>query len=198
MKQENGTLQEAAVISESGSLSSSSQTTLTGTTVTGDGNSFMSAPLSAPRVVKKGVSTKKKNSVDIPSLLVSHQFIVTQSGEASLLQRIEQGTNVQTVVLLQNNDRIALFSWIESDNTKAIFASLKQALQEQFSPKVTGLIDQTLVSDNGPPVDMLSFFDPAISPEKVIFIRVRDRLYEFHVAESGTDPIGALIAELSK
>lgn len=102
------------------------------------------------------------------------------------------------MVLLLNNDRAALFSWIEGDNTKMIFQSVKQALQEQFSPKVTGLIDQTLTSENGPPIDMLAFSDPAISSEKVIFIRVRDRLYEFHIAEKGAEAVSALIAELSK
>lgn len=195
-----GTPDTIPTIPETAGSSSSMPETMTGTSVnTGvEPNAFMSSSASSPRVVKKGVSTKRKSSVDIPSLLASLQFIVTQSSEASLLQLIAQGTNVQTVVLLLNNDRAALFSWIESDNTKAIFGSLKQALQEQFSPKLTGLIDQTLTGDNGPPVDMLAFTDPAISPEKVIFIRVRDRLYEFHVAEKGTDAISALIAELSK
>ncbi len=153
---------------------------------------------SSTRVVKKGVSTKKKTSVDVGALLASLQFMPTQTSEASLLQLITQVANAQTTVLLLNNDRAALFSWIESDNTKMIFQSVKQALQEQFSPKVTGLIDQTLTSESGPPVDMLAFFDPAISPEKVIFIRVRDRLYEFHVSEKGREAISVLIAELSK
>ena len=153
---------------------------------------------SQPHVIKKGVSLKKKSSVDVPSTLASLQFALQQTSDVSLLQRIARGMDVQTVVLLQNNDRAALFSWLESDDVKTVFAQLKQALQEQFSPKLQGLIDETLAPTDGPPVDVLSFFDPAISPEKVIFIRVRNRLYEFHVAARSEAAISLLIAALSQ
>ncbi len=157
-----------------------------------------SASSSSRRIVKKGVSTKKKSGIDVPATLASLQLIVTPANENSLLSFSAQGAKVETMVLLFNNDRAALFSWIESDDVKTIFSSLKQALQEQFSPELTGLTDTTQTPPNSPPVDILSFKDPAISPEVVLFIRVRNRLYEFHIAETGSEVISRLIGELSK
>ena len=116
----------------------------------------------------------------------------------SVLMQIEKATTVHTLVLLQKNDRAALFSWVESDNVKTIFSTLKQSLQESFSTKLQNLIDETLTPTDGPPVDVLSFTDPAIAPEKVIFIRVRNRLYEFHVAAKSETAISQLIGALSK
>lgn len=153
---------------------------------------------SSRRVVKKGVSTKKRSSIDIPTTLASLQLQTSSTSEKSLLSLNAQGAKVETTVLLFNNDRAALFSWIESDDVKTIFSSLKQTLQEQFSPQLTGLTDTTQTPQNGPPVDILSFKDPAISPEVVLFIRVRNRLYEFHIAEKGSEVISRLIGELSK
>ena len=150
-----------------------------------------------PHVVKKGASTKKKSGVDVHATLATLGLTPEKTSEASLLQLTTQGAAVETTVLLLNNDRAALFAWVESDNVKTIFSSLKQALQEQFSPKLVDLIDETRTQDAGPPYDILSFTDPAISAEKVIFIRVRNRLYEFHVAANGQSMIDPLIAALS-
>lgn len=158
----------------------------------------VSSSSSSRRVVKKGTSTKKKSGIDIPATLASLELVTAPASEQSLLNLSAQGAKVDTVVLLFRNDRAALFSWIESDDVKTIFSSLKLALQEQFSPKITGLTDTTQTPPNGPPVDILSFRDPAISPEIVLFIRVRNRLYEFHIAESGSEVISRLIGELSK
>lgn len=176
---------------QSGMIASSASSVV----LTESGTSMTS---SNPRVVKKGVSTKKKSSVDVRATLSALQFIQAPTKETSILKIIAQGMNTETIVLLLNNDRAALFSWIENDDVKNVFSALKQALQEQFSPKLTGLIDETQTPENGPPVDILSFTDPSISPEHVVFLRVRNRLYEFHIAAKGEDSIKALIAELSK
>jgi len=152
-----------------------------------------------PRVVKKGVSLKKYTGPVIENVLASLQLIKVETNEASLLQLIApEGLSVRTNVLLLNNDRAALFSWTESDDVKTLFSALKQALQEQFSPKVQDLIDETSTQENGPPVGILSFFDPAISAEKVVFLRVRTRLYELHFAKEKEGMMNRLIAELSR
>lgn len=158
-------------------------------------SSFSSA---GNRIVRKGTSTHKNSGVDVQAVLASLQLIAQPTNEASLLKLSAQGVNVQTVVLLSNNDRAALFSWIESDDVKTVFSALKTALQEQFSPKLQNLVDETMAPGNGPPVDVLSFSDPAISPESIVFLRVRNRLYELHIAERGKDAIEQLIAALSK
>ncbi len=163
----------------------------------GPSSSPASGSNSSSTVVKKGVSTKKKVGPDVPAVLASLQLMPTATSEESLLDLIH-GSGSLTMVLLANNDRAALFSWVENDDVKTIFSALKQALQEQFSPQLKNLVDETRTPDTGPPTDVLSFFDPAISPEKVIFLRVRTRLYEFHVAEKGTELVNRLIEELSK
>ncbi len=152
-----------------------------------------------PRVVKKGASLKKYTGPVIENVLATLQLIRAETKEASLLRLIApEGISVRTNVLLLNNDRAALFSWTESDDVKTLFSALKQALQEQFSPKVQELIDETRTQENGPPVEILSFFDPAISAEKVVFLRVRTRLYELHFTKEKEEMMNRLIGELSK
>jgi hypothetical protein len=150
-------------------------------------------------VVKKGVSLKKQSGPVVETILSSLQLIPTETKEASLIQLTSpKETSVHTVVLLTNNDRVALFSWLESDDVKTLFSALKQSLQEQFSPQVTELMDETRTQQNGPPFDILSFLDPSISSEKVIFLRVRTRLYEFHIAKEKEEMIQGLMEALSK
>ncbi len=150
-------------------------------------------------VVKKGVSTKKASNVSVEDILARLQLVPEKTGESGFLLLIAPDrSKVKTSVLLRNNDRAFLLSWIESDDVKTTFATLKQALQEQFSGKVTDLIDETRTSPNGPPVDYLSFMDPALSAEHIVFLRVRTRLYEIRIAENGQDVLEQLVAELSK
>jgi hypothetical protein len=137
---------------------------------------------SGSHVVKKGASLKKVRGPNIADAILSLGLQQAETKEASLLALSAPPGSVQTMVLMQQNDRLALFAWTESDNVKILFSALKDALQMQFSPKVTDLLDETRTQESGPPYDILSFSDPKLSPEKVIFIRVRTRLYEFHVA----------------
>lgn len=167
------------------------------TTGTTTSEAMMSSSASS-MFVKKGVSTKKSSGVDVPTALASLQLVPTQTSETGLLGLSVQGGSVQTMVLLLNNDRAALFSWIQDDDVKTIFNGLKQALQEQFSPKLSGLVDETVTQDKGPIVDILSFTDPAISAEKVVFLRVRTRLYEVHITPKSEATMQRLIEELKK
>lgn len=154
---------------------------------------------SLPSVVKKGVSTKKASGINIDNVLTRLQLLSQPSSESSfLLLAAPDRSKVKTTILLRNNDRAFLFSWMESDDVKTVFASLKQALQEQFSGKVTDLIDETRTPETGPPVDYLSFTDPVLSAERIVFLRVRTRLYELHVAKNGEDIVNQLVAELSQ
>ncbi|MEQ1771939.1 MAG: hypothetical protein ABL879_19115 [Devosia sp.] len=150
-------------------------------------------------VVKKGVSTKKASGINVEEVLAKLQLVTQQTNEASFVQlTAPDASKVKTYVLLRNNDRAFLFSWMESDDVKSIFAGLKQALQEQFSGKVTDLIDETRSQAGGPPVDYLTFKDPALSAERIVFLRVRTRLYEIHIAANGEALVDQLVTELSK
>lgn len=161
-------------------------------------SSASSASASGRLIVKRGTSTRKNGGIDVQVVLASLQLIAEPTNQESLLSLAAPNLSVQTVVLIQNNDRAALFSWIESGDVKTVFSSLKSALQEQFSSKLTDLVDETRTPENGPPVDALSFNDPAIATEDILFLRVRNRLYELHIAEESKDVIERLIETLSR
>ena len=164
----------------------------------GDANSSASGISSSSKVVKKGTSTKKKSGVNIDEVLSALQLTPAASNEASIVELLAKDKGVVTKVLLTNNDRAFLFAWLEDDDAKTTFAGIKRALLEQFSGNVTDLVDETRTSPNGPPVDVLTFIDPAISKERIFFLRVRTRLYEVHVADNGEGLQDQFIAALSK
>lgn len=154
---------------------------------------------SAPNIIKKGSSTQKNSGADIDQVFRSLQLIPEETSEVSLIGRAA-GTSAEAVshVLIHNNDRAFFFSMIEGSQVKRILAALKQDLQDQFSADLRELKDLTLTSTDGPPVDMLSFIDPKISPEPLLFLRVRDRLYELHIAERGQALLEPLVQALRR
>ncbi len=154
---------------------------------------------SSRRAVKKGTSTRKKEPATIAQVLAMFGLTQDQTREVSFIKLTSPPTvQVETVVLLKNSDRAALFAWLESTDAKILFLSLKENLQSTFSSEVKDLVDETRTPDDGAPTDILSFVDPAISSEKIIFARIRTRLYEFHVAPGQEGLVDQLIAELGK
>ncbi len=137
---------------------------------------------------------------DVTGILQSQHLTPTSdgTGNGSLLSRIiTDPATVQTYVLLKDNDRVALFSWTQSANVKEYFNAMRTALLKSFSPGVRDLHDDR-VADPGKPVrDVLSFLDPQISDEKIILMRVQDRLYEFHVAPGKEMDVQGLMEALS-
>lgn len=180
----------------SASSSSSSSAGMISSSATSSSASMAS---SISGVVKKGVSTKKATGVDVDLVLAELQLIPQESHEADFLFiNAPDRSLVKSAILLRNNDRAFHFSWMETSDVKTIFAALKQSLQEQFSGKVIDLVDETRTPENGPPVDYLSFIDPVLSAERIVFLRVRTRLYEIHVAENGDALLEKFVGELSK
>ncbi|MEQ1849765.1 MAG: hypothetical protein ABL890_04205 [Candidatus Peribacteraceae bacterium] len=176
------------------------RTTTAASTTSGDITSSASSNIgTAPSIIKKGSSTQKTSGVQIDSVFQSLQLIEKETNEQSLIEQAAgAGASVKKVVLLRNNDRAYFFAMIQGATVKKTFATLKQQLQELFSANLKELKDQTITSETGPPVDMLSFIDPAISKEPLLFLRVRDRLYELRVAGNGQELLDALVRELSK
>lgn len=161
--------------------------------------SSASAPsTSSPTFVKKGMSMKKKSSVNVDEVIQKLGLTAVQTSERSLLSLAVTTVPVRTSVLLLRSDRALFLSWIESDEVKDIMTNLKKSLQDQFSVQVTNLLDETRQSPDGPPMDVLRFLDPSISSEEIYILRVRNRLYEIHVAKNGTDVLGQLMEELGK
>jgi len=76
--------------------------------------------------------------------------------------------------------------------------ALKEALHTTFSPEMRDLVDEVQTREGRPPRNLLTFLDPAINSERVVFIRVRERLYEFHIAPGRDDSIYDLIESLTQ
>lgn len=154
---------------------------------------------SSRTVVKKGQSTKKREGPNVNDVLAVQGLATQATREASILAMvIPNNPAITTVALLSQNDRAALFSWIDSPDVKDIFGGVKESIQQSFSPEVTGLIDETRTQEDGPTFDYLTFTDPAISAERVVFVRVRTRLYEFHIVKGKEELIYRLIGELTR
>ncbi|MEK7218389.1 MAG: hypothetical protein AAB728_02895 [Patescibacteria group bacterium] len=147
--------------------------------------------------VRQGVGKQAGPGVeDVFSTLTIETAATRETG---LIPRIvPDPQNVRTRVLLRENDRLAFACWVEGPRVKAYFNAIKEALHASFSPRMTGLKDQTFAEPGKPVVNFLTFRDPAIAPERIVFLRVRERLFEFHVEEGKDADIAALLTELSK
>ncbi len=135
---------------------------------------------------------------DIYQVLSLKQFTFQDTQEDSLLSMIiEDGTPVNTKVLIKDGDRSGFIAWVESSQVKVYFLSLKEALHSSFTPQIKDLIDETQRREGKPVRNLLSFFDPGISPERIVFVRVRNRLFEFHFPKEMDDKMFELFEELT-
>jgi len=149
--------------------------------------------------VPEPAGTAKSDGPDIQTILLQRQFDAKTTSETSLVQRIlPADVTAETRVLLQNNDRVAFIAWVETPDAKAYMQALKESLYNSFSSDVEDLRDETEFPEDGPVRNILSFRDPSIHEEKLIFIRVRERLYELHVAEDKGALVDTLIVDLTK
>lgn len=146
----------------------------------------------------KGV--RKQTGPDVLSILEEAGFEIAEEGEESILRRVvpEEDADVHTRILLKDNDRAGMISWLETPNVKILFLALKEALHSSFSPELQDLVDEKQQRQGKPPRELLTFLDPAISEERLAFVRVRDRLYELHIPAGMDDAIFGLIEELTK
>lgn len=150
------------------------------------------------RIPTDGGIAKMKGS-DIVAIAIARGFIPVNTTEDFLLAKIlPAGTTLSSRVLLMKDDRVAALAWIESPEVKTIFTTLKQRLRPSFSPKLQDLIDETQSEPGKPPRDILSFRDPAIHSDRLVFARVRDRLFEFHVTDGKEDAVDGLLDALTE
>ncbi len=131
-------------------------------------------------------------------ILTNLGFEVRATKEQSFLMDLLGETPPTTVVILQNNDRIALLSWVQQGDVKSLLSSLKEALLSSFSNDVRDLIDTTTHEVGKPVIDTLSFIDPSLSSDRITFIRVRELLFEIHLPIGREKDIEDLMMELQK
>ena len=145
-------------------------------------SSKSSATVAANSSVAAVTGVKKQNGPDVKLIIESNGFTTAKSDSLSFIAQVSgSGAEVHTFALLQNGDRAGSITWIESGDVKNQFIALKEALLKTFSPQVKDLKDETLQGNDLPVRNQLSFFDPTLSAERLSFVRVRERLFEFHI-----------------
>lgn len=137
---------------------------------------------------------------DVLLTLTRLGFEIENSNELTILRTvIPQGeADVQTYALLIKGDRAGLIAWTESAQVKSYFLALKEALHASFSPRVIDLLDETQRLPGKPPRNFLTFLDEGLSPERLVFLRVRERLYEIRITEGNDEKIFEAVEELTQ
>lgn len=131
--------------------------------------------------------------------VASHMNLTVQPNDdlSLLAQIVKDGTKVEGLAILKDGDRAGSVTWVQSGEVKNYFIALKEALLSAFSPQVRDLRDET-VQDPGEPVrNILTFLDPSLSEERIVFVRVRERLYEFHLTAGKEEVMHDLIDALT-
>jgi hypothetical protein len=138
----------------------------------------------------------KSSGPAVQSVLADAGMEITVSEEPTFLsQIIEDG--LTSVTVLKDGDRAGSVTWIESPDVKTSFIALKDGLLESFSAGLRDLNDATEQEPNRPVRNILSFTDPALSDEQLVFVRVRERLFEFHIAPGSEETMNSLIEALT-
>ncbi len=137
----------------------------------------------------------KAQAADIRQMVNAMELEATNTNEATFLSQIADDT--EAIAVLKDGDRAGAIAWIDSPDVKTHFLSLKDGLLGSFSADLTDLKDITEQEPGKPVRNMLSFKDPALSEEHLVFVRVRERLLEFHIASGSEEIMNTLINELT-
>lgn len=145
-------------------------------------------------------AVRKLSGRDVLQTLSDLGFEASDTSELSILRSVIPASeaDVLTKALLKDGDRAGVIAWTESPQVKTYFLSLKEALHTSFSPRVEDLLDETQRIPGKPPRNFLTFIDPGLSPERMIFLRVRERLYELRIAEGNEEAMYQLVDALTE
>lgn len=147
----------------------------------------------AAHLLPPGAVTKQSGP-DIAALIAAQGFTLEEATELSLIEQIAgDKAPAHTLAILKDADRAGSVTWVESPQVKTYFFALKESLLPAFSAQVQDLQDTTTATIGTPVRNVLTFFDPGLSPERLAFVRVRERLYEFHIASGKEEMMGGLI-----
>ncbi len=137
---------------------------------------------------------------DIPAILAQQGFSFQATTEPSFLEQLlaETSTTVEKRVLLLNGDRVGILAWTRTPSVKTHFGRLKETLHTAFSPDVQDLQDEIERVEGQPTRNVLTFLDPAISQERVVFVRVREELYEARIAPGNEEAFFTLLDAISQ
>ena len=152
----------------------------------------------APAQQESGGGVRKLSGPNIEEILASLSLVSATTEQMSIIRRvIPEQIPVTTIVVLKDGDRVGFLSSTESPQVKTFFLALKEALHTSFTPDMRELVDETQQRPRHPVRNFLTFFDPGIDTERLVFVRVRERLYEFHIAEEKDAEMFELIEALT-
>ena len=141
----------------------------------------------------------KAEGPDVLKSMVELGFTLEVEKQTSLLEQVvPAGTPLQYRTLLLENDRAGYVIWADSPSVKTYFTALKEALLGSFSGQVTDLRDETSHESGRPVVNTLTFLDPTISEDRILFVRVQERLYELHLVRGKEELLQPLIDVLTR
>lgn len=140
-----------------------------------------------------------KNTGPSVEEVIAEQGLTSEStSDLSLLaQVVTDGTPLNSMAILSNGDRAGSVTWVETGDVKTHFIALKDALIGSFSPDMSDLRDETIQQPGEPVRNVLTFIDPSLSEERIVFVRVRERLFEFHLAEGKEETMHTFIQALT-
>ncbi len=151
-------------------------------------------PTETPNADVKKVA--KSSGPVVQTVLADAGLEVTTSEEPTFLgQIVKEG--LTSITVLKDGDRAGSVTWVESPEVKSTFIALKDGLLESFSAGLRDLKDTTEQEVGRPVRAVLRFTDPALSDEELVFVRVRERLFEFHIAPVAEDTMNDLIEALT-
>ncbi len=156
-------------------------------------------PRDAYQVTRVETGIARQRDPDVFEVFQEMGIETSSTKKESFLSRIVPSQIPLTSrVLLQNNEGLGFFAYAESPDVRAFFTALKEALHQSFSDDVRDVVDIVEAPENRPVRNVLSFVDPSLSNDKIILLRVRERLYEFHVPEAKEPVVRALIERLTE
>jgi hypothetical protein len=163
--------------------------------VSGDG---FGAQVANPNTPAPTGAVAKASGPSIENVAQTLNLETSKSDDLSLLaQAVTDGTQVESTAILHDGDRAGSVTWVESANVKNYFIAIKEALLSAFSNQVSELRDETLQEADKPVRNILTFKDPQLSDERILFVRVRERLYEFHIADGQEETMNKLVEALT-
>ncbi|PIP64902.1 hypothetical protein COU77_02615 [Candidatus Peregrinibacteria bacterium CG10_big_fil_rev_8_21_14_0_10_49_16] len=137
------------------------------------------------------------------NILTAMQYALTENNiafrrteEAHMYTNLVTDTQVHTLTLFHDRDRIGSIAFAQSPHAFAYFSALKEVLSLSFSPDVEDLEDQELHTSTQNPIHILQFYDPNLNTERMVFGATGNILFEVHIAEMYRKTIEELIETL--
>lgn len=140
---------------------------------------------------------------DLMEVAKSAGFTLAQvrKSEQSYFERLlpsDKNHLIRSIVILRDHDRIAASYWYQNPKVIQHMEAITEYFFYQFSKEMTDLVDEAVIKEGYAEIDVLAFTDPTLLEERIVFARIRNQLYEFHVTEEKEGWVQGLLLELAR